>query len=189
MLHTACPLRDASSHRGRAKSTNPLTSDKDVDTITSHLLGFVVSGFLEQWSCCRAPLKQICLIHDFYRTENKIAASFSLHFPLFPILALNFHWYLPLKWIVRVFYGIQTVCSQRITMRRAPFSVCCRKTLLQQRRFPSIQLIQLSKRLAGKWNFHLCVFANQLPSRARRQNRLLLITKKYYPLAGGLQQH
>lgn len=44
-------------------------------------------------------------------------------------------------------------------------------------------------RLAGKRNFRLSVFANQLPSPAKRQNRLLLITKKYYPLAGGSQQH
>lgn len=33
--------------------------------------------------------------------------------------------------------------------------------------------------------FPLCLFAKQLPSQARGQNRLLLITKKYYPLAGG----
>lgn len=33
------------------------------------------------------------------------------------------------------------------------------------------------------------MFVNQLPSPAKRQNRLLLITKKYYPLAGGSQQH
>lgn len=44
-------------------------------------------------------------------------------------------------------------------------------------------------RPARKQNFRLSVFANHLPSMAKRQNRLLLITKKYYPLAGGSQQH
>lgn len=44
-------------------------------------------------------------------------------------------------------------------------------------------------RPAKKQSFRLSLFANQLPSSAKRQNRLLLITKKYYPLAGGLQQH
>lgn len=49
----------------------------------------------------------------------------------------------------------------------------------------SVQLILLSERLARKPNFRLSLFAKQLPSQARGQNRLLLITKKYYPLAGG----
>lgn len=49
----------------------------------------------------------------------------------------------------------------------------------------SAQLILLSERLARKPNFRLPVFAKQLPSQARGQNRLLLITKKYYPLVGG----
>lgn len=52
----------------------------------------------------------------------------------------------------------------------------------------STQLIQLSNGWQGS-EISVSVFANQLPSPAKRQNRLLLITKKYYPLAGGLQQH
>lgn len=44
-------------------------------------------------------------------------------------------------------------------------------------------------RPARKQSFRPSVFANQLPSPAKRQSGLLLITKKYYPLAGGSQQH
>lgn len=58
MLHTACTLLNANSHRAQAKSMNSVTLDKveDVDTITSHLLGFVV--------CARRSL--ICQAHDIY---------------------------------------------------------------------------------------------------------------------------
>lgn len=52
----------------------------------------------------------------------------------------------------------------------------------------SIQLIQLNHGRQGS-KVSVSVFANQLPSPAKRQSRLLLITKKYYPLAGGSQQH
>lgn len=52
----------------------------------------------------------------------------------------------------------------------------------------SIQLIQLNHGRQGS-KVSVSLFANQLPFPAKRQSRLLLITKKYYPLAGGSQQH
>lgn len=53
----------------------------------------------------------------------------------------------------------------------------------------SIQLIQLNHgRRGSKVSVSPCLQTSFL-SPSKRQNRLLLITKKYYPLAGGSQQH
>lgn len=77
----------------------------------------------------------------------------------------------------------QTASSAEGHFSRAVFTVEGRSPRCLHPADPTQQL------LAGKRNFRLSVFANQFPSPAKRQNRLLLITKKYYPLAGGLQQH
>lgn len=62
---------------------------------------------------------------------------------------------------------------------RAVFTVEGRSPLL-----PSVPLIQLSKRLAGKRNFRLSVFANQLPSPGQKTDQAAINYKEILSSCG-----